>query len=64
MNDRPSETTPGKPPYDIMSLSDLRDDREGVEFLLDNVAIDEKPHRRIQLAWYNAAIAWSITNGQ
>ena len=50
--------TPGEPPYDIMSLDDLYEDRECVEFMLDNGPVDELPDFRLQLAWYNAAIAW------
>ena len=43
-----------------MSLCDLRWERETVEFMIDHGPHNEHSDFRLQLAWYNAAIAWQL----
>lgn len=59
-------TAPGEPPYDVMSLDDLREDREGIEATLRHAAQGGNKNRAVhtidQLDWYNRAIQWRLQN--
>lgn len=54
------------PPYDVMSLDELREDREGIEATLRHAAMDgdkeRAAHTVMQLDWYNRAIQWRLQN--